>query len=55
MSRIEVVSDTGPLISLEALADGFELLRNLCSRVLLPQAVLVELEAGPGADGYLRR
>lgn len=51
MPASEVVSDTGPLISLEKLPDGFSLLRLLFSRVLVPPSVLTELQgASPGRD-----
>jgi predicted nucleic acid-binding protein len=51
-----VVSDTGPFITLEKLPGGFELLRRLYDRVLLPQQVLAELAEGwPSGSTYLRR
>ncbi len=50
-----VVSDTGPFITLEKLPGGFELLRQLYDRVLLPGQVLTELAAGrPSGEAYLR-
>lgn len=46
MSRI--VSDTGPIIPLEKLSDGFSLVRLLYSRILIPESVLQELADGLG-------
>jgi predicted nucleic acid-binding protein len=40
--RVVVVSDTGPLISLEHVDGGFAFLRRMADRVLLPEAVLHE-------------
>jgi predicted nucleic acid-binding protein len=40
-----VVSDTGPLISLETIPDGFAFLRKMADRVLIPRAVLLEVDA----------
>jgi len=49
-----VVSDTGPFITLERLPGGFELLRQLYDRVLLPERVLEELAEGrPSGSAYL--
>ncbi len=42
----QVVSDTGPLISLEKLGDGYRLLRLLYDRVLIPSSVLAEVIHG---------
>ena len=41
-----VVSDTGPIITLEKLPDGFALLRKLYDKILLPEEVLEELAEG---------
>lgn len=50
-----VVSDTGPFITLEKLPGGFELLRQLYDRVLLPKQVLAELAQGRASGtAYLR-
>lgn len=38
-----VVSDTGPLISLEKLSAGFEFIHQLYERIIIPTAVLLEL------------
>ncbi len=48
------MSDTGPLISLERLADGFQLIRRLYDRIIVPPAVLDEVEFGyDRAEEYL--
>lgn len=41
-----VVSDTGPLISLEKITGGYRFIRRLYDRLLVPPAVLKELAAG---------
>lgn len=41
-----IVSDTGPLISLEKIAGGYRFIRRLYDRLLVPPAVLKELAAG---------
>jgi predicted nucleic acid-binding protein len=41
-----VVSDTGPLITLEKLEDGFGFIRQLFDRIIVPPAVLEELYQG---------
>ncbi|MBI5595776.1 MAG: hypothetical protein HY928_06770 [Elusimicrobia bacterium] len=49
-----VVSDTGPLISLEKVAGGFPFLRLMADRVLVPEAVLQEAGAKlPNPESYL--
>ena len=55
MSR--VVSDTGPLISLEKITDGYAFLRKLYGQVLVPPAVLDELVRGQheSAEAYLKQ
>jgi predicted nucleic acid-binding protein len=45
-----VVSDTGPLISLEKLGDGYRLLRLLYDKVLIPPSVLAEVIQGQFVD-----
>ncbi len=37
-----IVSDTGPIISLEKLGDGFDFIRKLYDKVILPEVVLKE-------------
>lgn len=39
----EIVSNTGPMISLERLAHGFEFIRKLYDKIIIPEAVLREL------------
>jgi predicted nucleic acid-binding protein len=49
-----VVSDTGPLISLEKISGGFAFLRTMADRVLVPEAVLLEAGAKlPDPTSYL--
>lgn len=48
----QVVSDTGPLISLEKLGDGYRLLRLLYDKVLIPPSVLAELIHGQFVDEH---
>jgi predicted nucleic acid-binding protein len=52
-----IVSDTGPLISLEKLPGGSELFRSLYDAVLIPTSVLREVSFGQlgGAEEYLSR
>ena len=38
-----IVSNTGPLISLEKLTDGFIFIRKLYTKILIPQKVLEEV------------
>lgn len=42
MAKI-IVSNTGPIISLEKLSDGFEFIRKLYDKIIIPEAVLEEL------------
>ncbi len=51
-----VVSDTGPLISLEKMKDGFGFIRKLCSKIIVPPSVLEELyrNSFPTAEEYLQ-
>ncbi len=53
MPVFEAVADTGPLISLEKLPDGFALLKRSLSRLYLPLEVLEELQAGYSGTDYL--
>ena len=39
----EIVSNTGPMISLERLTHGFEFIRKLYDKIIIPEAVLREL------------
>jgi predicted nucleic acid-binding protein len=41
-----IVSDTGPLITLEKLADGYRFIRLLYNNILVPRTVLEELSQG---------
>ena len=45
MARL-IVSNTGPIITLEKLSDGFDFIRKLYDSVLLPTEVLRELAEG---------
>lgn len=38
-----IVSDTGPLISLEKMTDGYALMEKLYGQILIPQRVAQEL------------
>jgi predicted nucleic acid-binding protein len=51
-----IVSDTGPLISLEKISGGYRFVRRLYDRLLVPPAVLYELAAGAfeSEAAYLR-
>jgi len=42
----ETASDTGPLITLEKLTDGYRFIRLLCDRIFVPPSVLEELAQG---------
>jgi predicted nucleic acid-binding protein len=42
----EIASDTGPLITLEKLSDGYRFIRLLYDRLIIPHAVLEELTQG---------
>lgn len=46
MKEREIVSDTGPLISLERLPDGYQWRRELYAGIRLPPSVTEELLAG---------
>ncbi|MEM1093295.1 MAG: hypothetical protein AAGJ10_01735 [Bacteroidota bacterium] len=47
-----IVSDTGPLITLEKLTDGYTFIRALYDQVVIPASVLRELTDG-GPESYL--
>jgi len=51
-----VVSNTGPLISLEKLRDGFNFIRKLYDKIIIPPAVLQEISQGNYSNplDYLR-
>ncbi len=55
MSR-ETASDTGPLISLEKLSDGYRFIRLLYDKIVVPRTVLDELTQGQflSPDAYLK-
>ena len=38
-----IVSNTGPVISLEKLSNGFDFIRKLYDKIILPEEVLKEL------------
>ncbi len=42
----KIVSNTGPIISLEKLRDGFNFIHKLYEKIILPPAVLQELSQG---------
>ncbi len=52
----QIVSDTGPLISLEKLSQGYEFIRCLYDKLLITPAVLEEVAAGQFAtpEEYLQ-
>lgn len=43
---ISIVSDTGPLISLEKLENGYEFIKQLYGQILVPKIVIDELYQG---------
>lgn len=51
----QIVSDTGPLISLEKITGGYRFIRCLYDRLVVPPAVMNELVAGPfeSKEAYL--
>lgn len=51
----EIASDTGPLITLEKLSDGYLFIRLLYDKILISRAVLEELAQGqfPNSQAYL--
>ena len=50
MKEREIVSDTGPLISLERLPDGYQWMQELYAGIILPPSVTEELLAGGYED-----
>lgn len=53
MSKV-VVSNTGPLITLEKLGDGYDFIRKLYNQILIPQKVAEEIsEKFPSFEAYL--
>jgi predicted nucleic acid-binding protein len=42
----EIASDTGPLITLEKLSDGYRFIRLLYDKIIIPRTVLAELAQG---------
>jgi predicted nucleic acid-binding protein len=42
----KIVSDTGPLISLEKMPEGYNFIRKLVSKIIVPPSVLQELFQG---------
>lgn len=55
-TKAQVVSDTGPLISLEKLSSGYSLIRQLYDSILVPSTVLIEVAQGQfnNPNDYLR-
>lgn len=55
MTGRQIVSDTGPLITLEKLPDGYQFIRKLYSTIIIPPTVLTELVQGQfeHAEAYL--
>lgn len=55
-SKIQIVADTGPLISLEKLGNGYPLIRQLYDALIVPDAVLTEVAQGQFSNpqDYLR-
>ena len=45
-----IVSDTGPLITLEKMSDGYEFIRKLYDKIIIPSAVLKEVAEGNFSD-----
>lgn len=41
-----IISDTGPLISLEKLTDGYQFIRKLYEVIIIPEMVAMELAQG---------
>lgn len=50
MKEMEIVSDTGPLISLERLPDGHQWMQELYTGIIVPPSVADELLAGGYKD-----
>lgn len=51
----KIVSDTGPLITLEKMSHGYDFLRSLYGKIIIPSAVLKEVAEGEFSNplGYL--
>ena len=47
---IIIVSDTGPLISLEKITDGYDFIRKLYDKIIIPSAVIKEVAEGGYSD-----
>ncbi|TVM01577.1 MAG: hypothetical protein CV087_10680 [Candidatus Brocadia sp. WS118] len=45
-----IVSDTGPLITLEKMSDGYDFIRKLYEKIIIPSAVLKEVAEGEFSD-----
>ena len=45
-NKSAIVSDTGPLITLEKLSDGYNFIRKIYDRILVPTIVTKELYRG---------
>jgi len=56
MPARRIVSNTGPLISLEKLHQGYDFMRQLYDTIIIPGSVLEEVAEGQFADshGYLQ-
>lgn len=50
----KIVSDTGPLISLEKLTEGYAFIRLLYDKIIIPPKVLEEVSEG-SSQKYLRK
>lgn len=51
-----IVSNTGPLITLEKLPDGYEFIRKLYRKILVPPEVLEEVsQHGKSSEHYLKQ
>ena len=52
----KIVSDTGALISLEKLADGYQFIQKLYNQIIIPPKVLEELSFHyPNPGAYLKK
>lgn len=51
MARV-IVSDTGPLITLEKMSDGYDFIRKLYDKIIIPSAVLKEVAEGEFSDPF---
>ncbi len=51
----DIISNTGPLITLEKLEDGYNFIRKMYTHILIPQKVAEEVSEGfPSFDAYLQ-